>query len=361
MSLFKKLFGTEKKSEPQKEKLQEIPNDILRLKSRDKYKNSEFFYSTLNKIIKNRESVAYKLRDEYVAENNLVALRNFGNNISSDIYIYISYWFSMGKAISKDWEILYLENFPFYLYAIDKEQLMNGQYYHSSRILSLGILLEIDKEEFKKISKRYVEEGYEDFILDSLVHSQYSEHPIGKDLQFPNETYIRKLTAMLKADSKQEAETIANDILEHDFYTEETLQSEYESHKTEFYAGYWAWEVAALVKILGLDDSSFKNNSYYPYDMVHLHKSMKSGYLPDNESINNYPNSELHYINNINGDQVPVYEYPSSMVEPVRYLDNNTIILVLVYNNPESWCEILSKDRKKGFIQSSYIKKMIRI
>jgi hypothetical protein len=50
-------------------------------------------------------------------------------------------------------------------------------------------------------------------------------------------------------------------------------------HKTELwygthlkdkgYSGYWAWEVAAVVKILGLDDLIFKDNPYYPYDMVH--------------------------------------------------------------------------------------------
>lgn len=35
------------------------------------------------------------------------------------------------------------------------------------------------------------------------------------------------------------------------------------------YKGYWAWEVATVVKVKGLYDTSFKDNPYYPYDMVH--------------------------------------------------------------------------------------------
>ncbi len=44
----------------------------------------------------------------------------------------------------------------------------------------------------------------------------------------------------------------------------------YNNHlKTRCYRGYWAWEVAAVAKILHIDDSDLKDNPYYPYDMVH--------------------------------------------------------------------------------------------
>jgi len=36
------------------------------------------------------------------------------------------------------------------------------------------------------------------------------------------------------------------------------------------YVGYWAWEAAMVVKFLGIDDSSFKENEFYPYDLVHF-------------------------------------------------------------------------------------------
>ena len=44
----------------------------------------------------------------------------------------------------------------------------------------------------------------------------------------------------------------------------------YNSHlKKNCYRGYWAWEVAAVAKIMHIDDSDLKDNPYYPYDMVH--------------------------------------------------------------------------------------------
>lgn len=42
-----------------------------------------------------------------------------------------------------------------------------------------------------------------------------------------------------------------------------------DSHKVgTTYSGYWAFETAAFVKMRGLDDSSFRDNVYYPKDML---------------------------------------------------------------------------------------------
>ena len=42
-----------------------------------------------------------------------------------------------------------------------------------------------------------------------------------------------------------------------------------ENDNLSYYFGYWAWEVAAIVKINGIDDTALKNQKYYPYDAVH--------------------------------------------------------------------------------------------
>jgi len=45
----------------------------------------------------------------------------------------------------------------------------------------------------------------------------------------------------------------------------------YNSHKdSDIYFGYWSFESAALVKLLGLDDSILRDNKYYPYDIAHF-------------------------------------------------------------------------------------------
>ena len=48
----------------------------------------------------------------------------------------------------------------------------------------------------------------------------------------------------------------------------------YNSHKPEnknaqAYLGYWCFESAAVVKVMGLDDGILKGEPYYPYDLVH--------------------------------------------------------------------------------------------
>ena len=42
----------------------------------------------------------------------------------------------------------------------------------------------------------------------------------------------------------------------------------------DHYVGFWAWEVALIVKFLGIDDSSFKGSDFYPYDLVHFTASL---------------------------------------------------------------------------------------
>ncbi|MCE2027997.1 PoNe immunity protein domain-containing protein [Sessilibacter corallicola] len=36
------------------------------------------------------------------------------------------------------------------------------------------------------------------------------------------------------------------------------------------YQGFWAWEAALVVKFFNIDDNSFKDNEFYPYDLVHF-------------------------------------------------------------------------------------------
>lgn len=46
----------------------------------------------------------------------------------------------------------------------------------------------------------------------------------------------------------------------------------YDSHKSkqDIYNGYWSFEAGAIAKILNIEDSSLKDEPYYPYDLVHF-------------------------------------------------------------------------------------------
>ena len=267
MSLFNKLFGSKKTIESKNSTEQKAIVEVSVLKCRDKKKKFIYFYNLLHKI----EPFSERTLNGFLEaknNNNVIGIKNWSRGMSEGLYVKPSIWYSMGKPINSDWQNFYIENIVYYQLCISQD-LINGSYKHSLKILSLGVLLEIDKKVFEIISKRFLEESYKDFILDTLLHSQYNDHIISKSLQFPEETYIQKLAEILNSNSKLEAEVLIKDILENYFYTKENLQSSYNTHNTEFYSGYWAWEVAAVVKVMKLNDSSFKDNPYYPYDMVH--------------------------------------------------------------------------------------------
>lgn len=268
MAFFKSLFSSKKNQNREKKNIEIDTSDkVAAMASRDSYQDALYFSCFLQRI----EPFASRTLNGYndaKKNNHEAGMKNWARGLSEGIYVMPSIWYSIGATINKDWQSFYLDNIKYYQESISRD-LINGSYHLSLKILALGILLNIDKDVFRKISQRYVEEGYEDYILDSLIHSQYDKHPVSSTLQFPQEKYIQKLSEILKSNSSNKTEAIIKDTLDNYFYTSENLQTSYDSHKTEFYSGYWAWELGALVKITGFDDSSFKSHRFYPSDMVH--------------------------------------------------------------------------------------------
>jgi len=68
------------------------------------------------------------------------------------------------------------------------------------------------------------------------------------------------------ASNKEDAEQLMKEYLEKYYYTKENLDRDYDPKDS---SGMWSWEAAAIVKVMNLDDSSFKDNQYYPYDLAH--------------------------------------------------------------------------------------------
>jgi len=42
------------------------------------------------------------------------------------------------------------------------------------------------------------------------------------------------------------------------------------------YQGLWVWEAALVVKYFGIDDQSFKDSEFYPYDLVHFSPALSA-------------------------------------------------------------------------------------
>ena len=135
-------------------------------------------------------------------------------------------------------------------------------------IVSLAILIE-EKENLDELIIILKKIQYPDYLISFLLKNHSDKR--SKDiLLWPKYQSYQTLKEITQS-SKEKAETLMKEYLEKHYYTKKNLGESYNSHKTEkgyTFSGYWSWEAGAIVKIMGLDDSSFKDNSYYPYDLV---------------------------------------------------------------------------------------------
>ena len=150
-------------------------------------------------------------------------------------------------------------------------------------ILSLTILLEVKNEDVQTILEtiyKDIPDGAKDNMIQFVLKANGVDIEITKDESFDRkkfDPYYIKLIKALNAETKEESQKLIKEYLEKDHYDRiEEPEKSYTTPKnykplyqTDAYYGYWCFEAAAIVKVLGLDDSSFIDNPFYPKDLVH--------------------------------------------------------------------------------------------
>ncbi len=176
--------------------------------------------------------------------------------------------YSIGEDIEKVKEI-YTETIG-YMENVWRKQ--NG-YIQMVWMLSIGIMLEIEQEKFDVLVDLVENDNPNDFLIDFLVNyrkSNWNKH--SDTFMFPKSYPYRftKEIIELKDNPKQAFERLQQ-YLKKEWYKGHSDLGWYDGHKASanLHIGYWSFESGAIAKILGLDDSSLKNQQYYPYDMVH--------------------------------------------------------------------------------------------
>jgi hypothetical protein len=137
-------------------------------------------------------------------------------------------------------------------------------------MLSIGIMLDTDKDMLRQLGALIVREDFGDRLWDFLLHSVDPSWEI-RHTHFNAPVLYGALEQVMKAPSKDEAASRLKQYLENEWYAGHRDCSWYNSHKDSkaFYEGYWSFESGAIAKILGLDDTGWETMKYYPYDMVH--------------------------------------------------------------------------------------------
>jgi len=238
---------------------------------RDRFKDKEYFDKDIERVFlfvvdqkKDTEELKIKLKDQFPLVNYYM--------VANGIYLYIKKAFSRGDDVSSLVSPC-KEMLNYYAKSIS----LNDDYSDGGDIIyteflgmiSLGVLLDT-KEELEEIYRLIGKINYDDYLIDFILNNVYPNAQPSENLLWPDDVACKKLKSLTLL-PKIEAEGEMKDYLEKYFYTKENFEDEYNAHKKNHsgYCGYWSWEAGAVTKIMGLDDNSYKDNPYYPYDIVH--------------------------------------------------------------------------------------------
>jgi len=141
-------------------------------------------------------------------------------------------------------------------------------------MLSLGYLLDINEADFKKLVDVIDRDGVKDFLFEFIILAKVKDRqPIKEESYqefFGVPQTFEKLRKAIKETDKAKAEKLVKEFVTKEWYKNHKDSGWYDSHKSKHdtYFGYWSFETAAVVKIMGLDDSGFMDCQYYPKDLV---------------------------------------------------------------------------------------------
>lgn len=134
--------------------------------------------------------------------------------------------------------------------------------------LSIGVMLECHKE-LQQLSILLKEHSVKDKFFSFLVNNT-QDYASEKLLWNTPYAGLIEVIELAKTNKEKAVERLQK-YLKKEWYKGHSDCGWYNDHKSKWgvHFGYWSFESGALVKILGLDDSSLQGLPYYPYDMVH--------------------------------------------------------------------------------------------
>lgn len=131
-------------------------------------------------------------------------------------------------------------------------------------LLCLAILCDIDQEYFNRITAILKRDNANDELLSLLIQSKDPAWPASDEKVLQQHPYAKAVDLNTAAEIK----TYLNKV----WYQGHSDAAWHDTHLNKAvncYSGYWAWEVAAIVKIKGINDEELKDQKYYPFDAVH--------------------------------------------------------------------------------------------
>lgn len=136
---------------------------------------------------------------------------------------------------------------------------------------SIGVMLGVSQDLHARIEKLLKIYHDKDTLAHFLLNAREIETWQLHSSQFFIERPYSKLYSVITCSEQDEAVRKLVTYLKKDWYPLHDEAGWHDTHSIDdyVYRGYWSFESGAIVKILGLDDSSLKDVPYYPFEMVH--------------------------------------------------------------------------------------------
>ncbi len=153
------------------------------------------------------------------------------------------------------------------------DKYMLNEYCYMILMLSLAILLRVSDKEINTLSLLVRNGNISDeliFFLLSYLGNNHSSKKVSK-------TTYKPFSVLIIADKMIDTEKQMKSYL--DKWHKNTKLLMWHNYTPEsgkyFYFGRWSFEAAAITCIMDLDDSSYRDNQYYPKDLVDYYRSNK--------------------------------------------------------------------------------------
>ena len=231
---------------------------------RDVRKSKEYFDEYIGQEIETFNEFAEMLDDEEIPENKLPLLKQMLFNDKLNVIVAK---YSRGDKIE---EILsdYNQLLEFWK-DICNQEFVEVEYEESLWVISIAILFNVSEDILTEIKMKLKDKHIDDWLINFMLEKNANKsHQIEGELLIP-EKYQTIKDAICTSNKK-----LLYHYLEKEWYQNCKAYGWYDSHKLtkksqQIYSGYWCFEAGAIVKLLKWDDSDFKEQQYYPHDLVH--------------------------------------------------------------------------------------------
>jgi hypothetical protein len=232
-----------------------------------KFKNEQYFLSELTRIDKWQDTFNEDDKQYLLTHNNL--LRSHYSSKFSLHFQRVEVMYSLGMPITNI-QTEFIKSLPNFFKGWGEN---DEAYADMVNAISLSVLLDVPKNYFdefvillNKINSRNFKEIWKpDAFLDILLSYKIKDREISKDLI--DAAKYQKLVDIFSKEN-DEAEEMIKEYLK-DWYNLNEDMPWFDIHKRQWgFSGYWAWNVAALIRVKKLTEINFKFIPYYPSDML---------------------------------------------------------------------------------------------